>query len=212
MSVYGVKPNKCLEQVPSNNDLGTASNFGLCKTINDFNEPSGDQSGRALAASAGYVLAQTLNTVQQQGTTNTERIGALETTVTAHTGQLNALNTKTQDTGWLTLPLASGISAAATGAGTPRYRRIGTHVYIRGSVTFTVPASGSTTLATLPADVYYPSAAKYDLMACDNNRMAQNHINTSGQVICDYIVNVNDGSRFSGVIEWADITMDFFTD
>lgn len=80
MSANGYKNNKCKVPVPEFGDLGTASNAGLCKTINDFNKPSGDQSGRALAASAGYVLAQ--------------QISSLQTTVGNHTNTLASHSTR----------------------------------------------------------------------------------------------------------------------
>lgn len=116
-----------------------------------------------------------------------------------------------KDSGWKTLSLEVNVLSASTGAGTPKYRKIGNHVFVRGSVTYTAPSSGAFTIATLP-EGYRPSAAMYDLMACDDNRIAQNHINTSGGIINDYIVNVSDGSRYSGTINWVDITMDFFVD
>lgn len=116
-----------------------------------------------------------------------------------------------EDSGWSILTLYGGITAASVGAGTPKIRKIGNHVFIRGSVTFTVPSTGTTTIADLPIN-RRPAVACYGLMACDDNRIAQNHINTAGEIINDYVVNVTDGSRYTGTIDWLDISMDFFTD
>lgn len=65
------------------------------------------------------------------------------------------------DTGWITLPLASGYDAHAT-PGTPKYRKIGSVVYLRGGVTNdagSLPVSTNGVLvATLP-DGFYPNAS-----------------------------------------------------
>lgn len=181
MSVYGVKANKCLEEVPSNDDLGTASKFGLCKTINDFNAPTGDQSGRALAASAGYQLAQ----------------------------QILIMQRVTTDSGWIDAEMSSGVSAISTGSQI-QYRKIGNHVFVRGLVTFTM-GSAALNLAALPAD-YRPQKNTYIYSPCQGARIAQIFVNSSGALSCDYIINLADGSTYTGEIGWAQTVIDYFID
>lgn len=55
----------------------------------------------------------------------------------------------TEDTGWKTLPLASGITPNSDSV-IPQYRRIGEAVYLRGGVKGIV--NDSTLVGTLPAD------------------------------------------------------------
>lgn len=162
--------------------LGNRSQYGHTKVTDDFTMTA-YVDGYALSAYAGYLLQR----------------------------QITALQRENADTGWKNLTLSSGVIAASTGAGTPQYRKIGNHVFVRGSVSYDVSASDSKTIATLPTG-FRPNKVPYDITACANNRLGQKHINSSGGVVVDYVVNVADGSRYSGTIDWLDISMDFFVD
>lgn len=181
MSVNGIKNNKCFEEVPTVDTLGTPTTAGLCQTINDFNEPTGDQSGRALAASAGYMLAQ----------------------------QILEMQLVTDDSGWIDATMSSGVTPIASGSQI-QYRKIGNHVFVRGLVTFTM-GSAAFNLATLPAD-YRPQKNTYIYSPCQGARIAQIFVNSSGAVSCDYIINLSDGSTYTGEIGWAQTVIDYFID
>lgn len=56
---------------------------------------------------------------------------------------------KVEDTGWLDLPLASGISSYNSSS-TPQYRRIGNQVFLRGAFKGINSEDVNVTVATLP--------------------------------------------------------------
>lgn len=114
----------------------------------------------------------------------------------------------TDDTGWLTLPLASGITQG-TYAGTPQYRKIGKHVFLRGSISFT--AAANVTIANLPAG-FYPPNVFYKMAATGGARIARIEINSSGVFNCDWIYNMGGTQVTSGTIAWLDINMDYFVE
>jgi len=114
----------------------------------------------------------------------------------------------TEDTGWLTLPLASGITQG-TYAGTPQYRKIGKHVFLRGSISFT--AAANVTIANLPAG-FYPPNVFYKMAATGGARIARIEINSSGAFNCDWIYNMGGTQVTSGTIAWLDINMDYFVE
>ena len=115
----------------------------------------------------------------------------------------------TDDTGWQTLPLASGVSVGLY-AGTPQYRRIGNHVFLRGSVSFTASSSG-VTIANLPTGCFPPNVF-YKLCATGGSRVARIYANSSGVLNCDWVYNLGGTHVTSETIGWMDINMDYFID
>lgn len=112
--------------------------------------------------------------------------------------------------GWWTLKLASGVTSGTYGTRpTPSYRKIGSRVFIEGGVGVTIPSSGSVLLATLPAG-FRPLKNVYTLQACSGTRVARVYLDTNGNLYCEWIYNLTDGSRFSGEISWMQIDMSFF--
>lgn len=84
-----------------------------------------------------------------------ERLDALEATVGNIANELVQLEDLLSDSGWITLPLASGITAYNE-ANTPQYRKIGKLVIIRGTVKGVT--ARNTVIGTLPSD-FRPSKA-----------------------------------------------------
>lgn len=84
-----------------------------------------------------------------------ERLDALEATVGNIANELVQLEDLLSDSGWITLPLASGITAYNE-ANTPQYRKIGKLVIIRGTVKGVT--ARNTVIGTLPAG-FRPSKA-----------------------------------------------------
>ena len=114
--------------------------------------------------------------------------------------------------GWHAIPLESGVTPGEYGTRpTPSYRRIGNEVIIEGGVACTLPSSGTVTIGYLP-EGYRPLANVYTLQACSNTRVARVYINTSGMMGIEWVVNLYDGTRYSGEIPWVQIDMRFFVD
>lgn len=84
-----------------------------------------------------------------------ERLDALEATVGNIANELVQLEDLLSDSGWITLPLASGITAYNE-ANTPQYRKIGKLVIVRGTVKGVT--ARNTVLGTLPTG-FRPSKA-----------------------------------------------------
>lgn len=90
-------------------------------------------------------------------------------------------NAIAKDSGWITLPLAAGISAAN---GAAQYRKIGKMVYVRAIVKAATDLGGSydeVTLATLPAG-YRPSQMIAELQHAYNHHIYQVRINANGTI------------------------------
>lgn len=117
------------------------------------------------------------------------------------------VETEAADTGWKTATLADGV----TEVNACRYRKIGTHVFVRGRVAFTKTTS-SDTLFTLPAGFRPPSATQYAINSVTGARAARNYINVSGVVKSEWIRALSDGTTVTGSISWLDIDMDFWVD
>lgn len=116
-----------------------------------------------------------------------------------------------EDTGWISLTLASGVSSTtASGGRSPAYRRIGKHVYIEGAVTFTATTAAKT-IATLPAG-YRPSRIKHKIVAVTGSAVARIWISAGGVLSVEWIRNLSNGSQVTGTISWVSIEMDFWTD
>ena len=130
--------------------------------------------------------------------------------VTAQMAMTNIQNDSS--VGWHAIPLESGVTPGTYGTRpTPSYRRIGNEVIIEGGVACTLPSSGTVTIGYLP-EGYRPLANVYTLQACSNSRVARVYINTSGMMGIEWVVNLYDGTRYSGEIPWVQIDMRFFVD
>lgn len=117
---------------------------------------------------------------------------------------------------WTPLSLASGILPGSYGTRpTPSYRRIGTHVYLEGGVSATVSENSSGSdpvlLATLPAECR-PLRNIYTIQSCSGGRVARVFLSSGGNLYCEWVYNLGDGSRFVGEIPWLQIDMNFFID
>ena len=96
------------------------------------------------------------------------------------------------DTGWLALPLASGITAqSASDAYTPQYRKIGNVVYIEGCVKGAT--ANNTVLATLPEGFRPVHIMRY-MTGRSGGANAVLGLSTNGELV---VVNFADGSAIS---------------
>lgn len=115
------------------------------------------------------------------------------------------------DDGWHNITLASGISVGSIG-GTPQYKKIGKHVFIRGSYAGT-KASGTLVLATLPEGYRPTYGTVYDFNAMGGTRVARTFINTDGEISFEWAWTfASNPSAWTGNFSWLDVEMDFWID
>jgi hypothetical protein len=113
------------------------------------------------------------------------------------------------DTGWKNLTLNSTCTTGGY-SGTPQYRKIGNHVYIRGSVSVT--ASSSTILiATLP-EGFRPSNFFYKTNMSQANCIWRQTIGESGNINCEWIIDTVAGAKKTSGTYWLELNLDYLTD
>ena len=113
--------------------------------------------------------------------------------------QAEALEALLYDSGWIDVPLASGITSQG---GIPfRVRRIGSVVYPRSGINGTgIPASTTTTIATLPAG-FRPAVALTAAVGTSTSVLASVRIETTG--IMKLITPSSTSSYYLITIPWT---------
>lgn len=138
-----------------------------------------------------------------------ERLDALEATVTNLTNELVQLEDLLGDTGWITLPLASGITAYNE-ANTPQYRKVGKLVFIRGTVKGIT--ARNTVIGTLPQGFRPTKANPYvqNTSLGTGNYATQTRltVTTTGDV---KIEAISDNAVF-GADKWFPIATEYLVD
>ena len=152
-----------------------------------------------------------------------ERLDALEATVTSLNSDINNINRRFTsleetveemldaeiDTGWITLPLASGITAYNE-ANTPQYRKIGKLVVVRGTVKGIT--ARNTVIGTLPTGFRPTKANPYvqNTSLGTGNYATQTRLTltTTGEVKLEAI---SDNAVF-GADKWFPIATIFLID
>lgn len=113
-----------------------------------------------------------------------------------------------QDPTWENVETVSGVNnpnGSSYGGGVLKVAKQGTHVYLRGGVGTT---SGHT-IGYLDFG-YCPSGGdRMFLVATANARVARLRISTSGEIKCDAIYNLSDGSEPTGTL-WLDCEVDYW--
>lgn len=113
------------------------------------------------------------------------------------------------DSGWI--PLTISGTGFTAGSAAPQYRRIGSRVYIRGQIVVDMDnvVDVTTVFATLP-EGFRPSAAKYQLLAGEGDRMARLYVRTGGGI------NINYFKEYAGATvtgsHWLQLDCEFLTD
>lgn len=113
---------------------------------------------------------------------------------------------------WHQATLASNVEESTNGLGGAKgvqYKKIGNHVFVRGSVILTPNENSSVHIATLP---YAPKFSNYNIASCTGSRIGRVFINTSGQLRVDWVLNVADGSKVTSELSWLDVRIDFWID
>ena len=198
----------------ANNAVAARTNLGAASVNHTHSLPSSNITG-ILPVSKGGTGSSTAS-----GARNALGAMAADATIpisqggtggkTAQAAMTNIQNDSS--VGWHAIPLESGVTPGDYGTRPiPSYRRIGNEIIIEGGVACTLPSSGTVTIGYLP-EGYRPLANVYTLQACSNTRVARVYINTSGMMGIEWVVNLYDGTRYSGEIHWVQIDMRFFVD
>ena len=115
---------------------------------------------------------------------------------------------------WKTATLAANISEGSGLGGTKgiKYKKVGNHVYVKGSIKCTWDGTNSLLLTTLPSD-YRPTGYNlYFFQPLGGNNIARTYISSAGQIYLEWIKALSDGSSKTSENAWVEINMDFFTD
>lgn len=105
------------------------------------------------------------------------------------------------DTGWQDLTIGTSVS---TNDQKPQYRVIGKVVYVRANITTGVP-SGSRTIATGIPSQYRPAVNRvFWGISGGGNRINRSYIDTNGNLVIQWVLNISDGSTATGST-WHDL-------
>lgn len=109
---------------------------------------------------------------------------------------------------WKNLSLSSGIVAANNnygGRSALGYSKIGNIVYLAGGIGITDYDGEIVTVSTLPSG-YRPATSHYYLCPLNGTRIARVFIKNDGSVNVEWILNIADGSDYTGAVSWIDIS------
>ena len=109
---------------------------------------------------------------------------------------------------WITLTPASGVTTPNDnnyGGGELKAGKIGSHVYIRGSVL----AKSGATLCTLPSGYRPWDGNHYKIAPCGGARIARLYVARNGELYLEWVRNLSDGNAYTTAV-WVDCAMDFW--
>ena len=109
---------------------------------------------------------------------------------------------------WQTLTVASGITtpySARYGGGELKIGKVGSHVYITGSI---LGKSGAT-ITTLPEGFRPVDGNKYFLKSCSGARIARIMVTTAGLMSVEWLRAIKDAAEYTTAI-WIDCNIDFW--
>lgn len=126
---------------------------------------------------------------------------------------IKVLKEDTADSGWISAELSDKITASTSGdLSGIRYRKIGNHIYIEGRIICTYQESNITLNATALASEYRPTTNTSFFMQVNGTKIARGYVNTSGNIILEWIVNISDGSYYETQVSWLYFNVDYFVD
>ena len=112
------------------------------------------------------------------------------------------------DTAWHYLTLSLGATPGNYGAGRMRYKKIGNHVFIAGSVNVT-PGS-NIVLCNIPTG-YRPSAGTATVInSCQGSCVARIAVYANGDFRLEWVANLSDGSFYTSGTVWVECSIDYW--
>lgn len=115
-------------------------------------------------------------------------------------------------TDWIPLTLEEGIKVGSLGTRpVPSYKKVGNHIRIEGSIACNVPESGMVLIAKLPSNCR-PKGNKYAPESPSGYSFARVFSSPGTGIYLEWIYNLNNGTRFSGDIDWVPIDMEYDVD
>ena len=112
------------------------------------------------------------------------------------------------DTGWINVPLASGISDGGT---IPQYKKVGNQVFLRGDYSGTKTAGTALNLGYLP-EGFRPPDNVYILAVGNGARVGRVYITKDGAIGVDWIYLLTSSSEYSGKFSWLSFTLNYWVD
>ena len=109
---------------------------------------------------------------------------------------------------WNYASLSLGSTPGSYGAGRMRYKKIGNHVFIAGSVNVT-PGS-NIVLCNIPAG-YRPSAGTATVInSCQGSCVARIAVYANGDFRLEWVANLSDGSFYTSGTVWVECSIDYW--
>lgn len=110
---------------------------------------------------------------------------------------------------WVNVTPANGTTPSTYG-GILRYKKIGRHVFVDGSVNLSYSGS-QITIFTLP-EGYRPGANRYRIAPCAGSNAARLAVLSDGQYLLEWIKKLSDGTNAALTNAWVDCAFDFWMD
>lgn len=112
------------------------------------------------------------------------------------------------DPAWNYLSLSLGSTPGDYGAGRMRYKKIGNHVFIAGSVNVT-PGT-DIVLCNIP-DGYRPATGTATVInPCQGSRIARIAVYANGNFRLEWVKNLSDGSNYTSGPVWVECSIDYW--
>lgn len=126
------------------------------------------------------------------------------------TGARNADDAaKNLEGAWVPITPTNGTTPGGVG-GALRYRKIGNHVYIIGTVNISASSDSSVCICTMPEGLR-PLYNTYKLVAVGSQRIGRLYITNNGNLNLEWIVTIKDGASYTKE-NWVDCTFDYWLD
>lgn len=115
---------------------------------------------------------------------------------------------------WITATLNSGVKATDSGLGGCKgikYRKIGNHVFVIGSVSTTYDGTNQVVLTTLP-EGYRPKFLNYTFCPLTGSNIARIYIANDGRLVLEWVKSIANGNNVTNELSWVSTKIDFFVD
>lgn len=125
--------------------------------------------------------------------------------------RVQVLQNKTEDTGWIDMPLLSGISSPGTAGNRLRYRKKNGIVFVTGTVKVTgKTANNQKKICQLPAGFRPTYGGYYYVTNTAIGYVVSRYIiGSDGSLNLEWVRKMSDGSELTGTIDWAAIDVSY---